>query len=334
MRKLIGVIIALVLVLILAVMSIGSVPQNNVGIMIRAGVVQTSELTEGWHFKVPFVDTIVCMSNQVQNMRISAGTGKNDTTTESGETSDRQLIPTYEFTIQYQLTKSESFTVYKNFGTDYASKLIAPNAVAVIKQVFSGFASEDIVNNKTVIPAMVRDMLDAITSQYGITIVNVMMNNYDFTPEYTALLEERAYLAAQVKNNEIKQENERIAAQTAYDVAVKAAEREAETNRLAAENANAIALAKAQADAEANRIAVDNEAYVTVTAANAEKTARLAAAEALKAELEAQASGLNDLVVQKAFIERWNGVMVPTFGNGMGFTLTDLTEVVKSYLTK
>jgi len=341
--KLATVVIAVLLIVLLIAAMWGTVPPNHIGIRVRAGVVQNESLSEGWKFKIPFVDKIISMSNQVQDTRVSCGV-KDATTDEAAETKDRQLLPVYDFEIKYQLVKENSFSVYKLYGKNYAPKLVDSNAVAVIKSVFSMYHSEDIVINKETIPAQVMEKLNAITEPVGVKIVKVNMKNYDFTPEYTALLEERAYLSAQLKNNEIKQNNERIAAQTAYDVAVKKAEQDAETARVKAESDKAIALiqaenakevarVQAESDAAAKKIKVDNEAYVLVTQAEADKTARLAKAEATKAELEAQASGLNDLVIQRQWIEKWNGQLIPSFGDGNGLTFTNLTDVINSYMT-
>ena len=176
----------------------------------------------------------------------------------------------------------------------------------------------------------------------GINILRVNFVSYDFTAEYNAILEERAALKAQVVNEELRQNQERVAAQTAYDVAVKKSEQDAETARIAAENAREVALVKAEQDrqtqliqanaaAEAKRISAENEAYVTVTLAEAERDARLAAAEATKAELEAQASGLTELVVQRNFVEKWDGRLIPSFG-GSSFNFADLTDIYNQFL--
>lgn len=322
--------ISIILLIVLAFNVFASVPYNHVGILLRAGVVQDETLPEGWRIKIPFVDSVEVMSNQVQSYRIATGV-ENPTTTETAETKDRQLIPTFEFEVLHQLSKNESFKVFQNYGKNYADTLIGANAVAIIKQVFSTFEAEEIVTNKVTIPEMIAERLNAITKPVGVTITRVNMKTYDFTPEYTAILEERAMLSAQLQNNEIKQNNERIAAQTAYDVAVKQSQKEAETASIKAKNDKEVALINAEADAAAKKLAVDNEAYIIQTRAEAEKTARIAAAEATKAELEAQAAGLNEMVIQKLFMDKWDGRLIPSFGNG-GFSFADMTDVIKQYL--
>lgn len=347
-------VIALVLLIIIS-NSIGTVPVNHTGVWKRLGVVQEQAVPEGVHLKIPFVDNIETISNLVQTtMIIGSQTDKNATTAETAETKDQQLIMSYQFEIQYQLNPSQSFVIYKNYGKNYEKMLIVSNTLPIIKQAFARYNSEEITVNKDAIAKYVQSELAAYTETYGINILRVNFVSYDFTAEYNAILEERAALKARVVNEQLRQDQERVAAQTAYDVAVKKAEQEAETARIAADNAKEVALVKAEQDkevalvkaaqdketqliqanakAEAAKIAVDNEAYVTTTRAEAEKTARLAAAEATKAELEAQAAGLNDLVIQRQFVEKWDGKLIPSFGASSTFTIADFTEIYKQYL--
>lgn len=354
-KKLATIGVIVFVLIILAANSIGTVPVNHTGVWKRLGVVQEQAVPEGIHLKIPFVDQIETISNLVQTTTILASqTDKNATTSETAETKDQQLIMSYQFEIQYQLNPSQSFVIYKNYGKNYEKMLIVSNVMPIIKQAFARYNSEEITANKDAIAQYIQSELAAYTETFGINILRVNFVSYDFTNEYNAILEERAALKAQVINEELRQNQERVAAQTAYDVAVKRAEQEAETARITADNAKEVALVKAEQDkevalvkaeqdrqtqliqanakAEAAKIAVDNEAYVTTTRAKADKTARLAAAEATKAELEAQSAGLTDLIVQRQFVEKWNGQLVPSFGSSGAFTFADLTEIYQKFL--
>lgn len=342
-KRVIGSLVFLIFAIVILSNSIGVVPINHTGVWKRLGVVQEKAVPEGVHLKIPFVDAIESISNQVQVITIfSSQTDKTATTSETAETKDQQLIMSYTFDVQYQLDPEQSFVVYKNYGARYEKTLVISNAMPVIKQAFARFNSEEITTNKDSIADYVRQTLDEYTATFGIRILRVNFVSYDFTDEYNAILEERAELKAQVINEELRQNQEKVSAQTAYDVAVKKAEQEAETARIAAENAKEVALVKADqeketkiiqanADAEAQKIEADNQAYVTMTLAEAERDARLAAAEATKAELEAQAAGLNDLVIERSFIEKWDGKLIPSFG-GSSFSVADLTDIYKRFM--
>ena len=354
-KKWVTIGVTVLALLILVLNAVGTVPVNHTGVWKRLGVVQEQAVPEGIHLKIPFVDQIETISNLVQTTTILASqTDKNATTSETAETKDQQLIMSYQFEIQYQLNPSQSFVIYKNYGKNYEKMLIVSNVMPIIKQAFALYNSEEITANKDAIAKYIQSELADYTKTFGINILRVNFVSYDFTNEYNAILEERAALKAQVINEELRQNQERVAAQTAYDVAVKRAEQEAETARIAAENAKEVAMVKAEQDkevalvkaeqdrqtqliqanakAEAAKIAVDNEAYVTTTRAEADKTARLAAAEATKAELEAQSAGLTDLIVQRQFVEKWNGQLVPSFGGSGAFTFADLTGIYQQFL--
>ena len=317
--------------------TIGIVPVNHTGVWKRAGVVQDEAVKEGWHLKIPFIDSIETISNLVQTTTISYAQTK-----ETAETKDQQLIMDYIFEIQHQLMPEKSFVVYKNYGKNYEQMLIHSNVLPIIKQAFAKFDSEEITTHKEDIAQYVQAKLQEFTQDFGIKILRVNFQSYDFTKEYDAILEERATLKARVTNEELRQNQERVAAQTAYDVAVKHAQQEAETAKIAADNAKEVALVKAEQDkqtaliqanakAEAAKIEADNQAYVAITLANADRDARLAAAEATKAELEAQAAGLTDLVIQREWINRWNGKLIPNFGAGNGISFTNMTDIVKLF---
>ena len=334
LRKRARMVIIAVCVLLIAWVganAVGAVPYNHTGVLRRAGFVQKEGIPEGWFLKIPFIDSLDLISNQVQTLRIASGTSK-PTTSDTAETKDRQLVPVFEFEIQHQLVPEKSYEVYTNYGKNYTGVLVESNALVIIKQVFSHYNSEEIVNNKDTIPTEIAERLDEITSPYGINILRVNMRTYDFTPEYTAILEERARLSAELTNTELRQQNEKISAQTAYDVAVKKAEQQAEQKRIEAESDQAVALINAQAEAEAEKIRVDNDAYVIKTRAAADKQARLDAAEATKAELEARKAGLNEFVIQQMMVEKWNGQLVPNFGGGSGLNFANLTDAIEQYL--
>lgn len=330
-KKVIGIIIGVACVLLIVVLlnCFTSVPAGYTGILTTYGKIEDKNLTNGFHLKMPY-QKVVLIDNHVQTMKISAGM-KNATTSDTAETLDQQLIPTFEFEIQYQLNADMAFDVYAKYGADYEKILITNNALQFIKETFANFKAEEIVKNKQKIPMMIREKLNEVTSSMGVNILRVNMVTYDFSPEYTSILEQRALLTAQLENTQLQQKNETIAAQTQYDVAVKQAEKDAETQRIAAENENSIAIARANATAEKNRIQADNDAYVKRTTAEADRDARLASAEAEKAELEAKASGLNDYIIQQLFIERWDGKLIPSFGS-TGFTFANLTDIMKDFV--
>lgn len=327
--KVVIAVVAIILAAVMVVMScMGSVPVGHTGILTTFGKVESTHLDSGMYTKKPWQE-VVELDNRKQVLTISSDGG--NSAENAIETRDQQLVMSYEFEVHYQLNPEMSYVVYKNYGKNYEDKLITSNGQQFIKEVFALYLADEIVTSREKIPEEIKQRLSTVTEPLGVNIERINFVSYDFSPEYTAVLEQRALLNAQIENNKLAQQNETIAAQTQYDVAVKQAEKEAETQRIAAENANKIAIAQAEAQAETDRINAENNAFVTRTKAEAQKDARLAAAEAEKAELEAKSAGLNDYVIQQEFIQKWDGKLIPSFGDtGLGFA--DYTDVIKGYL--
>lgn len=342
-KTFVSVLIGIFVIILLSNM-IGVVPVNHTGVLKRFGVVQQSAVPEGMHLKIPFADEIESISNQVQTSTIIASQTDNKATTkETAETKDQQLIMAYNFEIQYQLEPSQSFVIYKNYGKDYEKKLIVSNSIPVIKQAFALYESEQITQNKVNIAEYVKAELHKYTSSFGIHILRVNFVSYDFTAEYDAILEERASLKAQVINEQLKQNKQKVTAQTQYDVAIKEAEKNVATEKIEAEKNKEVALINAEknkqtkiieanAEADAAKIKADNDAYVKVTVANADRDSRIAKAQATKAELEAQASGLNEYIIQKLFVEKWDGKLIPSFGGTSSFNYADMTKIFEQFI--
>ena len=68
-------IVALASVLLMAVIILpncfATVPVGSTGIMLTMGKVEDTAMTEGMHFKLPFVQRIVSMDNRVKKLELS-----------------------------------------------------------------------------------------------------------------------------------------------------------------------------------------------------------------------------------------------------------------------
>ena len=71
MKKIIISVFALILVIIFASQSFAIVPVGYTGILLHMGKVQDSALSEGVHFKIPFVQRIVAIDNRVKKLEMN-----------------------------------------------------------------------------------------------------------------------------------------------------------------------------------------------------------------------------------------------------------------------
>lgn len=173
--RVVVVCIALLLVVMLFT-TMSSVPAGYTGILTTYGKIEDETIDAGLHFKFPW-QRIVKLDNRVQTLRIASGVD-GATTSDTAETKDQQLIPKFEFGIQYQLNPEMSHTVYSNYGEDYAKVLLTSNGLQFIKEIFALYNAEEIVSAKGAIPEKVMQCLNEVTEPLGVNIVRVNMVTY------------------------------------------------------------------------------------------------------------------------------------------------------------
>ncbi len=242
--------VAVLLAFILATDCFSTVPVGSTGILLTLGKVEEGKaLSEGLHFKLPFIQKIVAMDNRVNKLELSTEAFSKDIQTVSAT-----------LAVNYRLQAEKSFEIYKTHGTQYEQNIIVPATHEVLKSVCAQYTAEELISKRAESSDKMRDELDAKLSEMGITITDFNIIDFDFSNEFIEAVESKQ--VAEQLRKKAATENETAIAQAEREkqVAIKQAEADAEKVRLAAEaEANAVKLA---ADAEAYRM--ENEGkYVT-----------------------------------------------------------------------
>lgn len=223
---------------VLALNSMTTVPVGSTGVVLSLGRVNGQTLSEGLHFKAPFVMDVVDMSNKVQKLDVEAfATSK-----------DLQAI-TSGISINYHLAAERSASMYQNVGKDYADTLLQPAVQEAIKSVMAQYSAEQLITSRSAVSVAISDELTTKVSNYGIVVDEFNIVNFSFSSEFDAAIE-----AKQVA------EQNKIKAQTEKEQRVIEAEANASEKTIAAQaEADAIRL-RAEAEAEATKIKADAEA--------------------------------------------------------------------------
>lgn len=107
--------IIILLALIILPNCFATVPVGSTGIMLTMGKVEDTALSEGMHFKLPFVQRIVSMDNRVKKLELSTEAFSKDIQTVSAT-----------LAVNYRLQTEKTFAIYKSTGTAYEDNLIVP----------------------------------------------------------------------------------------------------------------------------------------------------------------------------------------------------------------
>lgn len=238
--------IVLVLAMIILPNCFATVPVGSTGIMLTMGKVEDTALSEGMHFKMPFVQKIVSMDNRVKKLELSTEAFSKDIQTVSAT-----------LAVNYRLQTEKTFAIYKSMGLSYEENLVVPATHEVLKSVCAQYTAEELISKRAESSDKMRDELDAKLSEVGISITDFNIIDFDFSDEFIAAVESKQ-VAEQLKKKAATENETAIAqAEREKQVTIKQSEAEAERVRIAAEaEANAVKLA---AEAEAFRLQKINE---------------------------------------------------------------------------
>ena len=295
MKKLIIACVTLAVLAILAINSVATVPVGSTGILLTMGKVEDSALTEGLHFKLPFVQRIISMDNRVKKLELSTEAFSKDIQTVSAT-----------LAVNYRLQTEKTFAIYKTAGTAYEDNLIVPATHEVLKSVCAQYTAEELISKRAESSDKMRDELDAKLSQIGISITDFNIIDFDFSDEFISAVESKQ-VAEQLKKKAATENETAIAqAEREKQVSIKQSEAEAERVRIAAEAQAQSTLIAAQAEADAVKLAADAEAY----------------------RLEQIGKQLTDKTILNTLADNWNGELPGVIGAGAAGIL-NLDEMVK-----
>ncbi len=256
---------ALILALLLTVVGAGVVfirPEER-GVVVSAAVpggIRPAPLEPGLHWVIPFYESVVVypISRQTYTMSIAPEEGQvRGDDSVAARTADGQEI-LIDASVIFAIDPAQVIDVHIQWQSRYAAELVRPLARGIIRDEASQYGVEEIVSLKRQEQIQgIRDTLEAKLEENGIVLLDFVLRNITFSPEYAASVEQ-------------KQIAEQQAQQAAFVV---------EQRRQEAEQARQVA--RGQADAEV--IAAQGRAQARLIEAQAEAQALQLIAEALQA---------------------------------------------------
>lgn len=228
---------------------VATVPTGHTGILTTFGKVEDITLEAGVHIKSPF-QKVVVMDNRTQVARVTL----------TCFSSDIQEV-LVDYSMNYQIDKSNAQTIYKNIGTDYYTTVMQPRIQEVVKSVIAKYTAESLVESRDALSNQITDTLVKELGAYNIEVVSTSVENLDFSDAFTNSVEEKVValqtkLKTQTEEEQKTMQKEedakRAEIQAKADASVKEIQAEADAN---------VAKIKADADGAVKKVQADADAY-------------------------------------------------------------------------
>lgn len=266
-----GIILCVVTIFIASTVSI---PTGHTGVVTTFGRVEDYTLDAGFHMKAPW-HSIVSMDNRVQKATIELACFS----------SDIQEV-NCQYTVNYQISKTNAQDIYRTVGSAYFDTVITPNVQESVKTIMAHYTAENLIGQRDKLAAEIEELLGTQLIKYNIEVVSTAIEDMDFTDAFTNAVEEKQVAAQNKLKATIEQEQKTIEAQ-----------QQAERQKIEAEAAAEVAKIQAAADLEVQKINADAAEY----------TGRKEAA-----KNEAIAKSLTPELIEYIRATQWNGQLPTT----------------------
>jgi regulator of protease activity HflC (stomatin/prohibitin superfamily) len=247
-----GWIIAIFVIIIVAVVGLNSFTIVNAGergILVTLGQVQEVNLSEGIHFKAPFIQNIIPID--VKTQKIEAGA--------SAASKDLQIV-TASVALNYKLKGGSVWALWKEIGPLYRERVIDPAIQESVKSATAKFTAEELITQRPLVKLAIEQALRDRLSDMHINVQNLSITNFEFSEKFNEAIEAKV---------------------TAEQDALKA---QRDLDRIKVEKQQTIT--QAEAANEAVKLQADAQAYKVLTEAKAEAEALRLIREQLKQQSE------------------------------------------------
>ncbi len=201
--------------LIILVGCFSTVKTGEIGIKTRFGKITDTYLSEGVNFKLPF--------ENIETVNIKVQKYENEVPLETS-TKDMQIVTGIKVVVNFQVNGEQAVELYRNVGSNYKETVLEPSIQETIKSVMSKYTAEELVTKRSEVATDIQETLNSRTIDYGISIVSINLNNFDFSQAYNESIERKAVaeqnaLTAQqeLQTTKAEAEKKRIEAQGEAD---------------------------------------------------------------------------------------------------------------------
>lgn len=207
----------------IAISCIRTVPTGHTGIVTVFGKVEDRTFEAGVHFTAPW-NSVVNMDNRNQKASIDMQCFSSDI---------QEVAITY--TINYQISKANAQTIYKEIGSNYYDTVITPRVQEAVKSEFAKYTAEELLNKRAELSQDIKSTLTERLQTYNIVVVDASLENLDFSDAFTDAVEAKQVAEQKSKQAKIEQEQKTMEANAAAERAKIEADANAAVSVIAAE---------------------------------------------------------------------------------------------------
>ncbi len=177
-----GIALFIILVIVIAFFPIVIVGAGERGVVFNNSTgIENRVLSEGTHFRIPFVEQVINMPVRTQATTFEENAG----------TQDSQSIDV-KLTVNWHLDPAYVSWIYNNIGNNdvVISNVLTNNTQDAVKAAISKHAALDIQKNRDVVSASAESILQQKLLRYHLVVDNLSLTNINFSAQFNTAVEE------------------------------------------------------------------------------------------------------------------------------------------------
>ena len=167
-----------------------TIQPGEVGIKVRLGKIVDS-YSEGFYFKVPYIEKIGRFSIQIQRADIKTSAFSND----------MQTI-VVNMAINHRIEKSTVVSIYRNLGPNYVRSVIDPITQEAVKSITSKYSAERIISNRADVTREMDQIVKTRLKEKQIIVTDLSITNFEFTADFLKSVEDKQIAEQMAKKAE------------------------------------------------------------------------------------------------------------------------------------
>jgi regulator of protease activity HflC (stomatin/prohibitin superfamily) len=164
---------------------------GHTGVQVTLGEVNPVPLTEGVHFVNP-ISAIKDVDVRLQKAELKGA---------SAGTKDLQVVHT-DIVVNFRLDAKNVAHIYKEFGLNVDEKVLGPGINEAFKSVTGHFTSEELITKRDLVSQEILAHLVTKMAPFNITVSNISLVNFGFSPEYQRAIEAKVISVQQTAKAE------------------------------------------------------------------------------------------------------------------------------------
>jgi regulator of protease activity HflC (stomatin/prohibitin superfamily) len=274
----------------------------------------------------PFIRDFYTFDTKVQNLEMTATarggdrTGRDDLQFKTTDGNDISMDVTVVWTLDQKMVP----TIVQEVGIstdEVKEKLVRPMARTLVRDVLNELDSESVYNSDKRFQKAdkARQVLTSALSGFGVNIMQVILHEHRFAPEYEKVIHDRKL--AEQRAEQLKSETEAV-------------QQEALRNLETARGGVASSIAKADGNLKQVSLKADAAFYAQQQNAEALLAERTAKAKAIAKRNEALRGAGGKAMVKLKVAEALDGksiLLVPGGASGAGFNKMDINKLIDAF---